>query len=179
MSVRSASRTPFALASVRNRTSPAPAPRDEPIRCAAWREPPADLDTYCETARPRLRRSLPPELAKRVKLFLADVKRSDAPAGAVGRGAGAGGTAGDDSSGGVDCVPSPSPAPAPPSPSPCNQLGMSGVPPPAPPYAFEVPISDHPSACEERRSPSASRRPNRRWTTFGVASRSARRRRNP
>ena len=170
MSVRSASRTPFALASLRNRTSPAPAPRDEPIRCAAWREPPADLDTYCETARPRLRRSLPPELAKRVKLFLADVKRSDAPAGAVGRGAGAGGTAGGDPSDGVDCVPSP---------SPCNQLGMSGVPPPAPPYAFEVPISDHPSACEERRSPSASRRPNRRWTTFGVASRSARRRRNP
>src|SRR3546814_680330 len=105
------------------------------MRCAAWRAPPADLDTYCETARPRLLRSLPPELTKRVKLFRADVNRSDAPTGAIGRGAGAGGTAEGDPSGDGDCVPLPSPpaAPAPPSPSPCNQLGMSGVAPPAPP----------------------------------------------
>ena len=74
-----------------------------------------------------------------------------APAGGMGgRSAGdAGGTAGGDQPV-AGCVGGPvagrpaQPADAPPSPSPCNQLGMSGVPPPAPPYAFEVPISGAP-----------------------------------
>ncbi|NJO56045.1 MAG: hypothetical protein HC834_06430, partial [Rhodospirillales bacterium] len=42
LSVRRASRTPLALASLRKRTRPAPAPRDDPIRWAARAEPPAE-----------------------------------------------------------------------------------------------------------------------------------------
>ena len=62
------------------------------MRWAACRAPPADVETYRETARPRLARSLPPEPANRVKLLRAPEKRcGSAGLGIGGRFGGAGG----------------------------------------------------------------------------------------
>src|SRR5260370_40995873 len=78
---RSASRGPLTVALERKLRSLAPAARDAPIRCAAARLPPVAVATYCDIARPRLARSVPPEVAKRERLFRAMVKRSAAAAG--------------------------------------------------------------------------------------------------
>jgi hypothetical protein len=112
------------------------------MRCAAVRLPPDEVDTYWERERPRLARSLPPELAKREKLLRAAVYRSSAAGGGIGgRGGGVGrgggasgdGLAGSGAAGGSGVGGG--------LPSDDSQLGMSGVPPPWPEFAFEVPIN--------------------------------------
>src|SRR5713226_3877504 len=130
---RNASRGPLTVALDRKLRRLAPATRDAPIRCAAVRLPPAAVETYCDTARPRLARSAPPDVAKRERLFRAIVKRSAAAAsgiggraGGVGTGAGApsgaGALAGGGGTGGASAGPSEP-----------SHVGTSGVPPPGPP----------------------------------------------
>ena len=142
----------MAWASLRKLTSFAAEPRDEPIRAAACLDPPDAVETYCETARPKLRRSEPPELANRVRLLRAEVYRLEDAKRGVGCAVGAAGTdgagvpsAGDAPSTG--CVPSLGGVPPPPAPS-SNQLGTRGVAPEAPPNELEVPIiAALPCAC--------------------------------
>jgi hypothetical protein len=96
---------------------------------------------YCANERPRLPRSAPPELTKREKLlrgvlnlFAAALGGIGGGVGGVGIAAGCRGAGGDGpSGGGVGAGDGLPPA--------GSQLGISGVPPPWPPFAFEVPIS--------------------------------------
>src|SRR6266404_3345370 len=124
---RNASRGPLTVALDRKLRRLAPAARDAPIRRAAVRLPPAAVETYCDTARPRLARSVPPDVAKRERLFRAIVKRSGAAASGIGRsaggvGTGAGALAGGGGAGGAGAGPSEP-----------SHVGTSGVPPPGPP----------------------------------------------
>ena len=110
------------------------------------RLPPADLETYPESERPRLRLSRPPDVAKRVKLLRAEVNRFLSATAGMGVSTGAAGKAGPGNGGvgalgivegtvggvagggGLD-------------PTSEIQEGTSGLSPAAPPYEFEVPIS--------------------------------------
>lgn len=88
-----------------------------------------------------LARSLPPERANREKLFRAAVKRSAAAGAGTGGREGAGGTGpGDGVPGGPALAGDPPPDVLDASP-PLSQLGTSGVLPPGPRYALDVPIS--------------------------------------
>src|SRR5690606_20208098 len=105
------------------------------MRWAAWREPPADVETYFESARPRLARSLPPEPANRVKLLRAPAKRcGSAVLGIGGRFGGTGGVlpSGAGWPSGLGPLGAGEAGAPPPSASP-NHEGTSGVPPPGPP----------------------------------------------
>jgi len=120
------------------------------MRWAACRAPPDEVDTYPETARPKLARSLPPECAKRVKLPRALVNRlASAGAGIAGRFGGAegtgGGTVGSPTGVLSGAAGTAGAAGASAALSDPSQVGTNGVPPPGPPYADDVPISDLPS----------------------------------
>src|ERR1700733_584983 len=155
--VRSVWRPPFATAEDKTPRSCAPAARAEPIRCAADRWPPEEVDIYPDRARPRLARSVPPDLANRVKFVLGIRKRSAVPGAGIGGNAGgtgiAGGLPGPSGNGaggggvwsGVGSGGGGRGAGAG-GPSEGSQLGTSGVSAPWPPFAFEVPISVAPAA---------------------------------
>lgn len=97
---------------------------------------------YCANERARLARSVPPELTKRVKLLRGTVNLSAGALGGIGGRSGGAGTGvggrwlGGGTSGGTgrgaagDGLP-----------PPVSQLGMSGLSPPWPPFAFEVPTN--------------------------------------
>lgn len=104
---------------------------------------------YPETARPKLARSLPPECAKRVKLLRGAVNRlPSAGAGIAGRAGGACGSGAGlaESSAGATAGGAVGEDGPPASPSDPSHEGTSGVPPPGPPYAVEVPTIGFPFA---------------------------------
>jgi len=154
---RSASRGPFAAAPDRKLASCALACRDAPIRWAAVRLPPTEVETYLDSDRPRLRLSWPPDVAKRVKLLRAEVNRALSPAAGIGgktgaagiEGVGIAGTGfvGRGTTGGVGGVGRVGAGGCGvPSPPLGTHEGIRGVLPPDPPNEFEVPISV-PLAC--------------------------------
>jgi hypothetical protein len=144
---RRASRGPLAAAEERKLRRGAPDADDLAILCAAARLPPDEPEMYCESARQRLARSLPPELANREKLVRGAVNLPEGSGGGIGgRLGGVGTDGGGVSPGAVSSAGEVAGAGAA-TPSEGSQLGMRGVSPRCPPFAFDVPISAVPPDC--------------------------------